>query len=407
MPKPNGVHAIARRTHENQILAVLREHGALSRGDIALRVGLSRSTLSQITGDLVERGAIIVIDTDAAGRVGSGRPAELLALDPASGQFMGVDLGHRRVNVVVADASHEIIASGTRRYAESSEWSERITEAFDLIDQLAVETGVHFSAVQAVGIGVPGWGDRSVADGVGDAFAARLGAAIIVDNNARFAGLAEAMVTRASLLRDLVYVRLSDGVGGGLIVDGRLVRGSSGFAGELGHVTVVPDGEPCRCGKRGCVETVASVPAILARCRAEGLEIDSLDDLKAAIAVSHPKVEIILRNAGRAVGRALGAAAMTLNPTDIVIGGDVVAMAPALLQQVQSTVAYELSWRATESPTVRAADLGDEGGALGAVAAVFHQSPLLAGYPEAAGTLSGTAKEQVMTAYRQSRGGAA
>ncbi|WP_328708821.1 Lrp/AsnC family transcriptional regulator [Microbispora hainanensis] len=114
-PTPNGVHALVRRSHEERVLRVLRQNGAQSRNEIAARVGLSRTTVSEITSDLLGRGAIRVVDTDAVERVGSGRPAERLALDPASGQYMGVDFGHRRVNVLVADAAHDIIASGTAR----------------------------------------------------------------------------------------------------------------------------------------------------------------------------------------------------------------------------------------------------------------------------------------------------
>ena len=105
MSSTTGVHALVRRTHEERVLSALRSHGALSRGELAKRVGLSRTTLSEITAQLLQRGAIIVADTDAATRAGSGRPAERLALDPESGQFLGVDFGHRRVHVAVADAS--------------------------------------------------------------------------------------------------------------------------------------------------------------------------------------------------------------------------------------------------------------------------------------------------------------
>lgn len=384
MSTPHGVHTLVRRSHEERILRVLQQYGALSRGEIASRVGLSRTTVSEITGQLLSRGAIRVLDTDAGGRVGSGRPAERLALDPGSGQFLGLDFGHRRVNVAVADAAHVIIASGTTPYAESARWPERVAAAFALIERLSVEAGVHYGALQAVAIGVPGWGDRSWADGVAETFADRFGAAVIVDNNVRFAALAEAMRSHPDTVSNLVYLRLSDGVGGGLVVGGQLVRGSTGFAGELGHVTVPEAGNaPCRCGKRGCVETFASVPAILARCRSLGVSIDSLDDLRTAVAVAQPVVERVLREAGEAVGRVLGAAAMTLNPSQIVLGGDVVHIAPTLLQQVKSTITYELSWLPDAAPVVRAAVLSDEGGALGAVAALFHESPLLASYPEA------------------------
>jgi predicted NBD/HSP70 family sugar kinase len=379
-PTPNGVHALVRRSHEERVLRVLRQNGAQSRNEIAARVGLSRTTVSEITSDLLGRGAIRVVDTDAVERVGSGRPAERLALDPASGQYMGVDFGHRRVNVLVADAAHDIIASGTARYEESAQWPERLDAGLALIDRLSADTGVHYGALQAIAVGVPGWGDRSRADGVAEVFATRFHAGVIVDNNVRFAGLAEALHAQSDSVRDLIYLRLSDGVGGGLVVGGQLVKGANGYAGELGHVTAVPGGARCRCGKNGCVETVASVPAILGRCRELGVPVDTLDDLKAAVEIAHPTVDQVLREAGTAVGRVLGTAAMTLNPDEIVLGGEIIRVAPALLRQVADTVTYELSWRTDAAPVIRPALLSDDGGARGAIAALFHESPLLAGY---------------------------
>jgi predicted NBD/HSP70 family sugar kinase len=397
MPTPAGVHALVRRTHEERVLRVLREHGALSRGQIAGAVGLSRTTLSEITGSLLLRGAIVVVDTDRAKREGSGRPAERLALDPASGQFMGVDFGHRRVHVAVADAAHEIVVSGSDRYDDDAPWPVRLDVVFRLIDRLSDESGVHYGALQGVGIGVPG--PYSATPGVlfvaphqsvaaGDPasaqaeFANRFGAPVIIDNNTRLAALAE-VTFGSSSVEDLLYVRLSDGVGGGLVVGGRLVTGSSGLAGELGHVTVDPQGLECRCGKKGCVETVASVPAILASCRDQGLAVEDLDDLAAAVDRSHPIADKVLRAAGSAVGRVLGAASMVLNPADIVIGGEITRVAPAMVQQAAATIAFEHFPRVAK-PVVRTAQLSDDDGALGALAALFHNSPILAAYPEAA-----------------------
>lgn len=387
-----------RFTHEERVLRTLREQGALSRSQIARAVGLSRSTLSEITASLLQRGAIVVVDTDAAKREGSGRPAERLALDPSSGQFMGVDFGHRRVCVAVADASHEIIASGAERYADDAPWPERLDAAFRLIDRLTDETDVHYGALQGVGIGVPGPhpvppaahpaprqlpapGLLDTVEDVGAAFASRFDASVLVDNNTRFAALAEA-ISGSSTVDDLIYVRVSDGVGGGLVVGGRLVTGSTGLAGEFGHVRVNVHGGSCRCGKNGCLETVASVPAILANCRTRGVPVDDLDELRAAVERSHPIVEQVLRAAAAAIGRVVGTAAMALNPAEIVIGGEIVRVAPVIVQQVRATIAYELLPDAASIPVVRAAELSDDDGALGGLAALFHSSPLLAAYPE-------------------------
>lgn len=395
MPTPNGVHALVRRTHEDRVLRVLRERGALSRGEIARAVGLSRTTLSEITNSLLARGAVIVVDTDAAERNGSGRPAERLALDPRSGQFMGIDFGHVRVNVAIADAAHEIVAAGSARYRAEDGWEARLPAAFALIDRLAADTGVHYGALQAIGIGVPGpvtttdiptpegWGVIESGVTVDAAFGDRFGAPVIVDNNTRFAALAEALEASDGAAHDVVYVRLSDGVGGGLVVGGRLVTGSGGLAGELGHVRAVRDGRPCRCGKEGCLETIASVPAILAECRARGVDLADLAALAAAVRRAHPVVDDVLRDAASALGRVLASAATTLNPSLIIVGGEIVRLAPVLLGYVRATLRYELFPGADVDATVRPSALGDDDGALGAIAALFHQSPLLAGYPDA------------------------
>ncbi|WP_222844034.1 ROK family protein [Cellulosimicrobium sp. CUA-896] len=129
-----------------------------------------------------------------------------------------MDFGHRRVHVAVADASHEIIASGVQRYDDDTRWTARIALAFELVDRVGAEHGLHFGALQAVGIGVPGpytgargitWNHRTAPEGVDTAFAERFHASVVVDNNTRLAALAEA-VSRPGAVGDVVYVRLSD-----------------------------------------------------------------------------------------------------------------------------------------------------------------------------------------------------
>ncbi|MER6922347.1 ROK family protein, partial [Streptomyces spiralis] len=160
--------------------------------------------------------------------------------------------------------------------------------------------------------------------------------------------------------------------------------------GELGHVTVEPAGRPCRCGKRGCLETVASVPGILAACWEFGLRLENLQDLAAAVAGAHPVADRVLREAAAALGRVVGAATMTLNPAKVVIGGEITRLAPVIVEQVAATLAGELFPIASAGPVVEAARLSDDDGALGALAAVFHSSPLLARYPETAEVKSGS-----------------
>ncbi|MFF2274430.1 ROK family protein [Agromyces sp. NPDC058126] len=397
MTLPSGVHALVRRTHEDRVLQVLREHGAMTRGELAARIGLSRTTLSEITSQLLERGVISVSD-DETPRLGRGRPAEKLTLDPAAGQYLGVDFGRRRVRIVVANAAHDLIASDVVAYEATASWQERIDAAFDLVDRMGAERGLHFDGVLGVGIGFPGpfsprvphepsepvaEARRAGAVLMRTAFADRFAAPVLLDNNTRLAGLAEATWDSAAEVEHLLYLRLSDGIGGGLVVGGRLVTGASGLAGEFGHISLGGHGELCRCGKRGCLETVASIGAILRRCAEAGAPMATLDDVAAAAAKGDPLVVGVLRDAGEAVGRVIGSLAVALNPSEIVVGGEVAQVSEVILEQAAATTAYELLPVGEYSPRIRGAVLGDEGGAIGGIIAVLQNSPLLAGYQSA------------------------
>ncbi|MFF2389449.1 ROK family protein [Agromyces sp. NPDC058104] len=397
MTLPSGVHALVRRTHEDRVLQVLREHGAMTRGELAARIGLSRTTLSEITSQLLERGVISVSD-DETPRLGRGRPAEKLTLDPAAGQYLGVDFGRRRVRIVVANAAHDLIASDVVAYDATASWQERIDAAFDLVDRMGAERGLHFDGVLGVGIGFPGpfsprvphepsepvaEARRAGAVLMRTAFAERFAAPVLLDNNTRLAGLAEATWDSAAEAEHLLYLRLSDGIGGGLVVGGRLVTGASGLAGEFGHISLGGHGELCRCGKRGCLETVASIGAILRRSAEAGAPMASLEALAEAAAKGDPLVVGVLRDAGEAVGRVIGSLAVALNPSEIVVGGEVAQISEVILEQAAATTAYELLPVGEYSPRIRGAALGDEGGAIGGIIAIFQNSPLLAGYQSA------------------------
>jgi len=146
-------------------------------------------------------------------------------------------------------------------------------------------------------------------------------------------------------------------------------------------MTVSDENELCRCGKRGCLETVASVDAVLTRCRAAGVPVLDLAELCTAATHGDPKVLSVLRGAGAAVGQVLGSLALALNPAEIVVGGEVAAISDVFLAQVTQTVSYELRPVGPGGPHIRAARLGDEGGAVGGIVALLRRTPLLSGYP--------------------------
>lgn len=338
-----------------RVLAALRSRGPSSRAQLAEATRLSRTTLSEIVADLVGRGAVVVTDTDAAQRRGSGRPAALLALDPGSAQFLGLDFGHRRVALAIADPSQEVVAQAEVSYDEGSGWDERVERAVALARRLAKEHHLHFGALQGMAAGVTGRSRTAAEPVVARLLAEAFDVDVTVDNNVRFAGLAEAS-ERGSRSSHAIYLHLSDGVGGAVVVDGRLHQGADRVAGEFGHVVVRADGELCRCGKRGCLETVAGIEALA--------EADPVQ----------------LGRAADAVGTVLGAAVMILNPDLIVVGGRVPAERPEILPLIESAVHEGTAGSAGSRPEVRAAVCGPFAGARGSLIAAIHESPLLAGY---------------------------
>lgn len=395
MSKSDGMRSLTLQAHEERVLKLLRVNGAMSRAELARALDLSRTTLSGLTASLLEQGAIVVTTTDADEREGSGRPAERLALDPGAGQYIALEFSHVRVCVVIADAAHEIIGRARGPYAAGAGWDERLAVAFDIIDGLiAAGTDVHLNALRAVAVGVPGpvsalgldlregWGRLPSGATVRDVFERRFGVPVIVDNNTRFAAIAEANSSEGAG-RDIIFARLSEGIGGGVIIAGRLVTGSRGLAGEIGHLrAVVEGGRPCRCGKNGCLETVASVPAILHGCQERGVPVHDLAGLAAAVEREDPTVLAVLDGAGAAVGAGLAGLAVVLNPEEIIIGGEILQVAPRLLDAAAAALGREVLPVVEVCPTVVAARGGDESGAIGGILALLHRSPLLAGYQE-------------------------
>jgi len=370
-PEP-GVLELVRRGHEERVLRLLGEHGALSRARLGELSGLSRSTLSDIVGALQARGVVVAAPPEA-GRRGPGRPAEVLTLNPKAGQTVGMDFGHRRVHVAVANAAQEIIGTATRGYARTTSWTRRLELACSLVDSLGADLG----ALRGVGVGVTGAGDarQRHTEAVVEHLTGRWGVPVLIDNNTRLAALAEMLRGAGRGCSDVVYVRLSHGIGGGIVVGGRLLRGARGTAGEIGHLPVTGgdgDAPPCSCGGRGCLETRASIPAIL--------QESGRPDLPSALAAledGDPAARAAFDRAGRALGMALAGLCATLSPERIIVAGEV---APAVTAAAEAALHRHLPPSLHHGLRLHPPSLGDEVGALGALALVAHESPLLSGH---------------------------
>jgi predicted NBD/HSP70 family sugar kinase len=222
----------------------------------------------------------------------------------------------------------------------------------------------------ASGVIFPSWTRINVADFFGE----RLGVPVHVGNDANLGALAEATFGAGRMHRNVFYVMLSEGIGGGLILDGQIYLGQTGAAGELGHIVVNPDGQVCRCGNRGCLATVAGGAALTAALRQIRGGDTTVDDL---IALSHegdPGAARLITDAGVAVGRVLAAMCSLLDPELVVIGGELVPAGQPLLDSVRRSLARWISPASGRYPVVFG-ELGARAEVLGAIALAMSNVP--------------------------------
>lgn len=403
MHEHDGPLTRLRRSHEQAVLELLRKHGPLSRAELGTRSGLSRTTLHDIVAGLAGSGSVVASTPHVEVRK-RGRPVEKLSLDPAAGEAVGIDFARRAVHVAAVNFAHEVIGSASEAHAADLSWPERIDVAGRLLATLGAgpSTGstddgrrdrsgaVHLDALSAIGVGVvgpitdPGSENARAqgVDGVPDLLRKQFGVPVLLDNNTRLAALAEAVWGAAADASDVLYLRLSHGVGGGLVVGGALHRGRNGLSGEFGHITVDPDGRACDCGGTGCLETRASLDAVQCSYREAGGLADGLTGFLEAAAAGDPSALEVLERVGTDIGGVLAAVCHAVGPGVIVIGGELAAAGPALLEPVERALRQRLMPMARHHVDVRRATLGEAGSALGGIALVLHESPLLAHYPQ-------------------------
>ncbi len=379
MPSGTSLERL-RAANRRAVLALLDTDGPLSRADLARGTGLSRTTVSGLVTDLIAAGQ--VIETSGRGQPhkgGSGRPPVLVALSPGTGAVVGVDLGHRHLRVAVADRSGTPLAEEAEAVDVDEDGKHALDRTADAVRRLVATAGLSMSDVHAAGMCVPapldrgsaristgilrGWRDLSP----GDELARRLGVAVHADNDANLGALAEHTRGASHGTAHAVYLKIASGIGAGIILGGRLHRGATGQAGEIGHVQVGEDGAICRCGNRGCLETLAAAPRLLAVLQPAYDEPLSPTRILELEHDGDTAVRRVLTDAGRTLGRAVADLCNSINPEVIVLGGSLGASV-ALRDGVRAAVDRYAQPQTAAAVRVVAAELGDRAELVGAVA---------------------------------------
>ena len=387
-PAPGSLTSL--RAHNRaRVLSVLQARGAASQADIARLTGLSRTTVSSLVADLLAQGAVVE-RADAqrpAPSPSGGRPPTLLTLDPSSGGFVGIDFGRESVRVAVTNRVGDVLVdarSGRLEVAHRAE--EALAIARTMVAAALADARLAPDRLLGAGIAVsapvrsdsprfasdvifPSWSGIDVEAALGP----QLGVPVYLENDANLGALAESTFGAARTVRTVLYVMLSEGIGGGVIIDGRIYRGHTGTAGELGHVVVNPEGQVCRCGNRGCLATVAGGAALTDALRQNYGAETTLDEVIALVRDGDPGATRVLADAGQAVGRVLAGMCSLLDPGLVVIGGELAPAGERLLESIRRSLGRWISPASGRKYSVVAGELGARAEVLGAVALAMNR----------------------------------
>jgi predicted NBD/HSP70 family sugar kinase len=384
-----------REHNRRRVVEALRDRGTASRAELARVTGLSRSTVSTLVAELQEVGLVAERPAEADGVTQQGRPPVLLSLDRSAGAVVGLDFGHADVRVAVADLSRTVLAERVVDMDVDHAGATALDAAAGLVAEVLDESGVDHARVLGAAMGLsgpldheadtvhrstilPSWGDLHP----GAELARRIDTPAHNANDANLGAIAEVAIGAARGVQDAIYVMVAAGIGAGVIVGGRVMHGAGGTAGELGHVLVNENGPICRCGNRGCLETVAAAPAIadlLSPTHGPGLTLHRVVEL---VEEGEPGAVRAVTDAGHAVGVAIAALCNVLNPEAIVIGGELSAAGDVLLDPIRTAIARHAIRPAADDVRVLVSELGERAEVLGALihasrlADVAHLSPV-------------------------------
>ncbi|MCW2638790.1 MAG: hypothetical protein JWP76_1096 [Dactylosporangium sp.] len=355
-----------------------------SRAEIAATTGLTRATVSSLVEDLLR--ADLVAEVEPAPRTGAGRPATGLVLCPNGPTGLGLEINVDYLSAAVVDLTGAVRHHVVHRVDQRDRAPEQVLA--DVARMAAEAVGGVDLTVAAARLAVPGlvngnglvrvapnlgWRDVDVR-GPLTAAPHWPDLPVSVDNEANLGALGELAVAPAS--PSFLYVSGEVGIGAGVVLDGALFRGAHGWSGEIGHVTVAPDGLVCRCGARGCLEQYAGQEAIT---RAAGIGRDPALSADVAVATivelasaSDPGVLDALRGAGTALGIAAAGVVNVLDVDTVVLGGTFAALADWLGSHVERELRKRVLTAEWSPIGVRASALGASATVVGAAGSVLR-----------------------------------
>lgn len=376
-----GSQSSLHRANLERVVRAVRMAGSLTQAEIARTTGLSAATVSNIVRELKDGGTVEVTPTSAG-----GRRARSVALSGDAGIVVGVDFGHAHLRVAVGNLAHQVLAEETEPLDVDASAAQGMDRAEQLVGRLIEVSGIDPAKVVGVGLGVPGpidvatgtLGSTAILPGWAganprDDLAARLGVPVYVDNDANLGALGELVWGSGRGVADLAYIKVASGVGAGLVISGQIYRGPGGTAGEIGHITLDESGPVCRCGNRGCLETFTAARYVLPLLHSSHGPDLTMERMVALAQDGDPGCRRVIADVGRHVGSGVANLCNLLNPSRVVLGGDLADAGDLVLDPIRDSVARYAIPSAARQLSVLPGALGSRAEVLGALALVLSE----------------------------------
>lgn len=354
-----GNSKFLKKLNRLQVFDCIRNSGTISKAEIKNITKLTPTAISEITGEMIKEN--LILETGVGESTG-GRPSQLLSLNPAFAYFIGIDIDINYIKASVVNFGMEVVCS-VHKYIDDFN-PQKVNELLiECISFLIYESGISKDSIKSVGIGVPAiigkegiiefapnlkWVQVDLRSSISNTF----GIPVIVDNESKLSAYAERHIGRGRGVDNFMCVNIRSGIGSGIYIKGRLYRGVSGNAGELGHITVKENGTLCGCGNYGCLETLSSSPSVIKRalaCKKQGegsllfqrVSKDEDITLKDIADASYDGDELctrLLKSASKYLGIGISSVINLINPGLIILGGDLIHYSDIVLPKVREIV---------------------------------------------------------------------
>ena len=373
-----ATHQQTRTFNQQLVLRALHDDSPLSRADLARLTGLTRTSVSDLVGGLIDDG---LIEEVGRGQSSGGKSPILLRVAPDGRHLIGLDLGEARFSGAVVNLRGEILRS-IHLPLQGRNGDAAVELVSQLVDALRADDR---SPLLGIGIGAPGIIDTSTGTvrwsvnlnwaelRLGPLLEQRYGVPVAVANDSHAAALAELTFFRRPRPNNLIVIKVGRGVGAGIILNGQLFQGDGYGAGELGHVSMGSANAPCRCGREGCLETLTSMRALVDAAGAVEPSITDESGLVAAFLAGVASVRRIVLDAARELGVAVGWLIGVLNVRHVLLVGPVAQFGDDWLGEVRRSARSSVLALLAGDTQIEFGHVHDDVVVLGASALLMEQ----------------------------------